>query len=131
VALAGRAAVRDDRSLLARAGARWLLVPLEGGEGRPVPALTPRDTPLQWSEDGRYVYTVDTFDAATSRPAAVDVHRVELATGNRIVWNTLVPSDPVGVEDMRATVTITRDARSYCYSYMRRLGDLFVVEGLE
>ena len=131
VALAGKAAVRDDHFLLARGGGRWLLVPLEGGEGRPVPALTPRDTPLQWSEDGRYVYTVDTVDPTTSRHAAVDVHRVELATGNRIVWNTLAPSDPVGVEDMRATVTLTRDARSYCYSYMRRLGDLFVVEGLK
>ena len=32
---------------------------------------------------------------------------------------------------MRATVVITPDARSYCYSYMRRLGDLFVVDGLK
>lgn len=42
-----------------------------------------------------------------------------------------MPSDPVGVEDMRETVVITPDARSYCYSYLRRLGDLFVVEGLK
>jgi hypothetical protein len=26
---------------------------------------------------------------------------------------------------------ITPDARSYCYSYQRRLGDLFVVAGLK
>ena len=32
---------------------------------------------------------------------------------------------------MRETVVITPDARSDCYSYMRRLGDLFVVDGLE
>jgi len=131
VALAARAAVRDDHSLLARAGGRWLIVPLEGGEGRPVPALTPRDIPLQWSADGRYLYTVDTINPAASRPPGIDVHRVELATGNRTVWNTLVPSDPVGVEDMRNTVMLTPDAQSYCYSYMRRLGDLFIVEGLK
>jgi hypothetical protein len=42
-----------------------------------------------------------------------------------------MPSDPVGVEDMRETVVIARDGQSYCYSYLRRLGDLFVVEGLK
>ncbi len=131
VVLANKAAVRDDHTLLARSGGRWVIVPLEGGEGRPVPALTPRDIPLQWSNDGRYLYTVDAIDPAASRPAGVEVRRVELATGNRTIWNTLAPSDPTGVEDMRATVTITRDGHWYCYSYMRRLGDLFVVEGLE
>jgi len=131
VTLAARAALRDDESLLARAGGRWQIVPVAGGEGRPVQALTPRDIPLQWSDDGRYLYTVDAVDPATSRPAGVDVHRVELATGNRTLWNTLAPSDPVGVEDMRATINLTRDAQSYCYSYMRRLGDLYVVEGLK
>jgi hypothetical protein len=42
-----------------------------------------------------------------------------------------MPPDQVGVESLKNTVVITPDARSYCYSYMRRLGDLFVVEGLK
>ena len=54
-----RAAVRDDTSVLGRVGATWRLFPIPGGEGRPVPALKPGDIPLQWSQDGRYVYTVD------------------------------------------------------------------------
>ena len=66
-----------------------------------------------------------------ARPPAVDVFRVELVTGGRVLWKTLTPSDPVGVEDMRETVVITPDAQSYCYSYLRRLGDLFVVDGLK
>ena len=82
VALAGKAAVRDDNSVLGRVGATWMLFPIHGGDGRPVPALTPEDIPLQWSHDGRYVYTVDNADGA--RPPAVDVFRVELATGGRV-----------------------------------------------
>jgi hypothetical protein len=74
------------------------------------------------------VYTVDSVRAP--RPPAVDVFRVELATGVRVLWKTLTPSDPVGVEDLRETVVITPDGQSYCYSYSRRLGDLFVVDGL-
>ena len=101
VVLAGKAAVRDDNSILGRVGATWMLFPIQGGDGQPVPALTPGDIPLQWSHDGRYVYTVDNVEGA--RPAAVDVFRVELATGGRTLWKTLTPSDPVGVEDMRET----------------------------
>ena len=129
VELAGKAAVRDDHFVLGRVGPAWKLFPTEGGDGQPVPALKPEDLPLQWSDDGKSVYTVD--PVRVPRPSAVAVFRVDLATGGRVLWKTLTPSDPVGVEDMRETATITRDARSYCYSYMRRLGDLFVVDGLK
>jgi hypothetical protein len=129
VRLAGKAAVRGDRFVLGREGPTWRLFPIEGGEAVPVSALTPRDHPVQWSQDGRYVYTVDGAGDVTS--PAFDVFRVELSTGARVLWRTLSPSDPVGVQGLRATLEITPDTRSYCYSYMRRLGDLFVVRGLE
>lgn len=32
---------------------------------------------------------------------------------------------------MRGSVVITPDAQAYCYSFIRRPGDLFVVDGLE
>ena len=105
------------------------LFPIQGGDGQDVPALRPGDIPLQWSQDGRYVYTVDVPGEA--KPPAAEVFRVELATGARVLWKTLSPSDPVGVEHMRGAVAITPDAQAYCYSYMRRLGDLFVVDGLK
>ena len=129
VSLAVKAPVRDDSFVLGRVGPTWRLFPIHGGEGQPVPALRPGDMPIQWSHDGQYVYTADNVGGA--RPPAVDVFRVELTTGARVLWKALSPSDPVGVESLPATVVITPDARSYCYSYMRRLGDLFVVDGLQ
>jgi hypothetical protein len=129
VTLGGKAAVRNENSILGRVGATWRLFSIHGGESQAVPALTSRDSPLQWSPDGRYVYTVDIVEGL--RPPAVDVFRVELATGARVLWKTLSPSDPVGVEDLRGTVAITPDAQAYCYSFMRRLGDLFVVDGVK
>jgi hypothetical protein len=140
VALAGRAAVRDDASVLGRVGTSWALFPIHGGDARQVAALKPEDMPLQWSHQGRYVYAVDNAQGTIhvegelfegARSSAVDVFRVELATGSRALWKTLAPSDPVGVEDMRETLVITPDAQTYCYSYMRRLGGLYVVEGLK
>ena len=130
VSLAGNAAVRDDNTILGRVGAAWALFPIQGGEPQPVPALRPGDIPVQWSPDGRHVYTVD--GAGQVGPTvAVEVFRVDITTGARVLWKTLSPSDPVGVQTLRPTVVITPDARSYCYSYMRRLGDLFVVDGLQ
>ena len=127
--LANKGAVRDDHTVLGRVGPTWRLFPIQGGESRAVPALTAGDMPVQWSDDGRYVYTVNAVEAA--RPATVEVFRLELATGNRTLWKVLSPSDPVGVEEMPATFVMTPDAQSYCYSYLRRLGDLYVVDGLE
>jgi hypothetical protein len=129
VVLAGRAAVRDDDTVLGRVGEAWVLFPIRGGAGQPVPALRPGDLPVQWSQDGRHVYAVER--ASGARPPGADVWQVDLATGRRVRWKTLVPSDPVGVEDMREGTVITPDTQAYCYSYLRRLGDLFVVDGLE
>ena len=111
VVLAGRAAAPDDTSILGRIGATWTLFPIAGGEGWPLRGLMPGDIPLQWSHGGRYLYTVE--KATGARPAAVDVVRVEVATGRRNLWMTLMPADPVGVEDMRETVVITPDAQAY------------------
>jgi hypothetical protein len=62
--------------------------------------------------------------------ASRDVIRVELASGRRVVWKTLAPADPVGVDNV-GPIAMTPDARAYCYSHMRRLGDLFIVDGLK
>jgi hypothetical protein len=129
VILANKGAVRDDHTVLGRVGATWRLFPIQEGESRPVPALTAGDIPIQWSDDGRYLYTVNSVEAAG--PTTVEVFRLELASGNRMLWKVLSPSDPVGVEEMPASFVMTPDAQSYCYSYLRRLGDLYVVDGLE
>jgi hypothetical protein len=129
VRLGHKAAVRDETTLLALVGETWMLLPIRGGDGQAVPALAPDDLPVQWSHNGRYLYTV--ARPRGRRPAAVDVSRIEVATGIRQSWKTLTPSDPVGVEDVRESVAITADAQSYCYSHLRRIGDLFVADGLE
>jgi hypothetical protein len=131
VSLAPRAGVRYDNFVLGRVDATWRLFSMHGGEGQGVPALKPGDIPVQWSHDGRFVYTVD--NAGDVRSPAVEVFRVEVTTGARVLWKTIRPSDPVGVEGLsiRNRLLITPDARSYCYSYIRRLGDLFVVNGLK
>jgi Tol biopolymer transport system component len=131
VTLAGKGTVRDDSTVLGRVGPQWMLFSIHGGEPQTVPALRPTDVPIQWSADGRVVYTIDNLSPTSAPAVAIEIFRVEVATGVRDLWRRLSPSDPVGVQGLRPTVVITPDARSYCYSYMRRLGDLFVASGLD
>jgi Tol biopolymer transport system component len=121
-----RAVSPDGTWILARAGTAWLLYPTDRGEPRPLPGLTLHDEVLGWSLDGRSIFV---RDGSWSGPS-LDVFQVELKTGRRTLWRTLAPADPVGVDNIWPVV-ITPDAHAYCYSYLRRLGTLFVVDGLK
>jgi hypothetical protein len=54
-----------------------------------------------------------------------EIHRVDITTGRAERWETLLPSDPDGVERI-LPIVITPDGRSYCYSYRRTIANLFV-----
>jgi hypothetical protein len=57
------------------------------------------------------------------------IYRVDVATGQRQLWRTVVPSDPVGVYSL-IDFEITPDGRSYFYTYRRALSELYEVRGL-
>jgi len=127
------AMVRDDHSVLGLAGAedRWAVYSLNGAAPQVIPGLTGRDIPIQWSPDGRYLYVSPYLRPGVPPPPAFDVFRVEVANGHRTLWKSLQPQNPLGVESINGTFVMTRDGGTYCYSYVRRVGDLFVVEGLK
>jgi hypothetical protein len=54
---------------------------------------------------------------------------VELATGRREPWKTIMPQDPVGI--WMADLLLTPDGKSYAYNCSRDLSDLYLVEGLK
>jgi eukaryotic-like serine/threonine-protein kinase len=97
--------------------------PVTGGEPRPIPGLAVGEQPISWGEDGRSLYIYQPGEL----PAKV--YRLELATGKRVVWKQLMPSDPAGVERI-GPILLTPDGRTYVYGYHRTLSDLYLVEGL-
>ena len=124
----------DGRFVIGSSGGRHFLFPIAGGDPRPLPYLSADDSPIQWSADGRFLYVVR---AASSPDRAAEVYtttearvdRVDTVTGNRTLWKTLKPSDPIGLETVNQVV-MNRDATAYCYGYLRSLSDLFIVNGL-
>jgi Tol biopolymer transport system component/predicted Ser/Thr protein kinase len=100
------------------------LYPLAGGEPTPVPGAAPGDTPVRWTADGRAVIVF------RRNPIPVQMIRLDVATGHREVWRELVPADSAGVTEVGSVIP-TSDGRSYVYSYIRQLSDLYVVDGLK
>jgi eukaryotic-like serine/threonine-protein kinase len=101
---------------------RQYLHPIAGGEPTAVPGLDPDDQVVQCSADGRFVYVRRLSEVSAA------VYRLEIATGRRELWRTLMPADAAGVSTLNPYPTPDGDA--YVYSYLRTLSDLYYVEGL-
>ncbi len=101
---------------------RTVLYPLADGEPRTLDAFTEDDAPCGWSADGRYLYIV----GAGGRPRKVD--RLEVATGKREPWKALEPYDPSG---SATAIRLSRDGRSYAYTYIHDQSDLYLAEGMK
>jgi hypothetical protein len=100
------------------------LYPLAGGPPRPIPGLEPGDVPIRWRADERSLFV---FRKTESTPK---VYVVDLSTGQNELWREVMPPDPTGIVNVWG-VHVGPDERSYYYSYMQTLSDLYLVEGLK
>jgi len=90
------------------------------------PLVIGRDFLDQWSADDRSLYVLIT--GQNGQPARIDL--LDLATGERKAWKTLMPADPSGVIFV-PSVVVSRDGQSYAYAYSRVLhSDLYEMEGV-
>ena len=99
------------------------IVSVDGGDASVVPGSTPEDIPARWTSDDRSLFVV-----VRSAPGA-RVERLDLATGKRTPFRTLMPADRAGLLDL-SFIHLSEDARSYVYSYRRVLSTLYLVDGL-
>ena len=101
------------------------LLPVDGtASPRPVHGWTKQSTALQWSWDGRSLFITNETEVPMS------IRKLDLETGRTELVRTLVPPDKAGVQTIAAPI-VTRDGRTYAYTYIRLLGDLYVAKGLK
>ncbi len=125
ISLGGAAISPDDRWVAAVDDKGNLsLVPIEGGEPRPIRGTEPGDRVVRWSADGQELFV--------TRPGEIPikVFRLNLSTGRKAIWKEIVPSDRTGIAWI-GPFLVTPDGKSYAYGYRRAVSDLFVVEGLK
>jgi eukaryotic-like serine/threonine-protein kinase len=100
------------------------LWPVAGGPSRTVSGSEPGERPVAWSADGRSLWLF--------RRGEVPAHvfQLDIATGRRHLWKTLVPPDTAGVYSIIG-LRVTPAGHAYFYSYARLLSQLYLVRGLE
>ncbi len=118
-----RAVSRDGKSVIARGpDRRFYVYPLEGGEPVAIQGLAAEgERPERWAADGR-LYVI-------ARGVPVKVFLLDAATGRRELWKEILPADSAGVTPIGG-VRMTADGKSYAYSFMRVLAELFLVDGI-
>ena len=100
-----------------------ILWPVDGRPTRRVPNSEADDRPIAWSDDGQWLWVFHRGKV----PAPL--YKLNIATGQRQLWRTLVPSDAAGMYSV-TEAAITPDGRSYFYSYRRLLSQLYLVRSL-
>jgi Tol biopolymer transport system component len=113
----------DGKWTLARGPDRKrYLYPIAGGEPTVIPSLETAEGVSQRSADGRSLYVFRRGETPQN------VYRLDLATGRRELWRTLMPADGSGVSGLNPGPTPSGEA--YVYNYLRTLSDLYLVEGV-
>lgn len=101
---------------------RLMSYPIGGGEGAPVNGAFRGEWPICWSSDGTSIYVYPRGKTSLS------VDRIDMSSGERMVWQEVRPSDAAGILDV-FPVWLTPDGETYAYSYRRCLSDLYLVTG--
>ena len=122
--IAGMVLSPDGRFVAARGPDQKIyLFPVEGGEAKLIPGMQPGEIVTSWSSDGHSVFVM----ARGQVPA--QVFRIDLASGQRTVWKMIEPADAAGIDTI-GRVLMSADNKSYVYSYVRTLSDLYLVQAL-
>jgi eukaryotic-like serine/threonine-protein kinase len=115
----------DGKLMFARnINGKGQLYPIAGGEPRAIAGWLADDIWIGWSSDGHSIYVY--HDEKTSAP----IYRLDVGTGKRDLITTLAPGDQAGVTSIY-NVRMTADGKSYGYSFLRELSDLFLVDGVK
>jgi hypothetical protein len=96
-----------------------------GGQARPIPGLAAGDEPIRWSGDGRSVFVRQKENGT----AQMRVYRLELASGRRELLKEYVADSTQMAEVI--PMALTPDGKSYAYTYVDNLSDLYLVKGLK
>ena len=78
---------------------------------------------MRWTEDGRGIYIREW------KVLPFQIFRLDLASGARVPWKRVVPSDPAGARDT-PLVRLSADGGTCAYTLYRKLSALYVVDGL-
>ncbi len=97
---------------------------LSGGAPRSIPNLNAKFNPVQWSNDGRFLFGNNLGELPST------IYKVEIATGKETALQQLKPAVSAGVV-LVAPIVVSRDGAHFAYSYNQTLSSLYLISGLQ
>jgi DNA-binding winged helix-turn-helix (wHTH) protein len=101
----------------------YCLYPTAGGAYRRLPGSEGL-RPAAWEAGGRHILMMD-----RSLKFPLRLYRLEVATGRREPWRVVSPTDRAGVTTATG-IAVAPDGAGLAYDYIRRLSELYLVDGL-
>ena len=98
------------------------LYPVGGGEPQYVKGLKDDEIPIQWDESGTKLYVWDRIFPA-------HIFLIDLKSGARQPWTTIIPPDSAGV--LYGNIVMTPDGKTSVYRYRLATTTLYVAQGLK
>jgi Tol biopolymer transport system component len=115
----------DGKSVLVQGtDGHYLIYPVGGGPVTPVPWLASDERVLSWTEDGRGVIAFQ----RSQIPA--QVFSVNLTTGRREKVGEFASADLAGTLQI-LNASVSADAKSYAYTYLRNVSRLVAIKGVK
>jgi serine/threonine protein kinase len=112
-----------EQVVLRRLSGEQVLFSRDACAVRPIPGLAPGDMALRFDRAGRSLFV------ASGPLGDRRIDRLDLESGTRSAWKSLVPPDPIGILFVGSPV-VTADGSRYAYSYFRQPSNLYLVQGL-
>lgn len=110
--------------VLTNAENRLALYKISDGKSFPLKNLDDEFYLVRWAGDGGNI-----FIWQRGKIPAI-VYKYNLATGNKEKWLELMPKNNNGVTQI-GSVKLTPDGKTYAYSYLRELSELYLMEDLK
>jgi Tol biopolymer transport system component len=100
------------------------LYPLDGGEAREIPGISPDDRLGGWAAGGKALFVHRTGELPAKQM------RLDFETGKRDLVREIAPADRAGVSSGLG-ISVTPDGEAYAYNLVQMLHELHLVEGLK
>ncbi|HET9305238.1 MAG TPA: protein kinase [Candidatus Sulfotelmatobacter sp.] len=114
----------DSQAILGKGpGGALAIYPMNGGAPKPLPNSDAKFSPVQWSDDGRFIYGYHAGEFPSR------VYKLAIESGKESFVQELRPGAPAGVV-MVAPIVVSRDGKRFAYSYNQTLSALNLISGL-
>jgi Tol biopolymer transport system component len=123
----GAGVTPDGQSVAVRDGdGKYFLYPLHGsGQPTSLSQIKASDGGLGWADNHTFFVRENISDVSKLRIVSLDVN-----SGKRDLFKEIEPGDRTGILSL-GPIQITPDGKTCIYGYLRRLSDLYVVDGLK